>query len=111
MFAALVSGGVVTDAIVCDAAPDGWIASETRIGVGWTFDGSTFAAPPATSPPTEAEVVAEIADSFINGGDRDKAIAMVIADVVAKAFNIPTADARTMVRDRLISHLETLRGI
>lgn len=112
MFAALVDqDGWVVQSVVSNDPPDGWIASEEPICPGWRWDGTAFSPPTVTSAPTEAEVVAEIADSFVNGGDRDKALAMVIADVVAKAFNIPTAEARTMVRDRLMIHLQTLRGL
>jgi hypothetical protein len=52
-----------------------------------------------------------LADDIAAGSDRDKALAMVIADVVAKAFNITTPEARQMVRDRLVVHLRTLKGL
>lgn len=114
MFAALVSNGVVTDAIVTDDLPDGWIASEGRIGVGWTWDGATFAPPPPPPPPSPAQLeaeVQEIVDGLVDGALRDKAIVLLIADVIAAAFNVSDQVARTQARTRLVDHLRDLKGI
>lgn len=107
-------GGRIVQQIRADTAPDGWIAWNDRVALGSTYADGVVTPPSPPAPPTPAELEAEVqafADDLIEGRDRDKAIAMLIADVVAKAFDIPTASARAMVRDRVVAHLRTLRGI
>ena len=108
-----VDGVIVQQVKSRDSIP-GWTDWPDRVAIGSTFDGSTVTPPPPPPPPTPAEIEAEVqglADDIAAGSDRDKALAMVIADVVAKAFNITTPEARQMVRDRLVVHLRTLKGL
>ena len=73
-------------------------------------EGVDYPSPAQAAAEMEVEVQA-LVDQLTDGADRDKAMAMVIADVVAKAFNISTAQARQMVRDRFVDHLRTIKGL
>lgn len=54
MFAAKVEDGVVTQVVITDAPPDGWIASSTRVSVGWVYDGAVFSTKEAGVSAAEA---------------------------------------------------------
>lgn len=114
MYAVHVVNNIAVQQIKTESPPPGWITTNDRVALGSTWDGSTFT-PPAPRPPLtdgqkEAEVQA-LVTQMTQGGDRDKALAMVLADLVAQSFNLPTSEARQMVRDRLVTHLRTIRGI
>lgn len=61
MYAAQVDHGTVTDVIVgtadwANANLGGtWIGSDTKLGPGWTWDGSTFTPPPEPEPQPETD--------------------------------------------------------
>ena len=60
MYAALIVDGTVTQVIVGDPAwatenlGGEWVGSDTKVGVGWLWDGVSLAPPP---DPQEPEVV------------------------------------------------------
>lgn len=107
--------GTVTRVLKTDDVPEGWISSDENVALGSTWSGGVFTPPAPPPSPTAQEiedVVQAVVDDLTNTGNvRDKALAMLIADVVAKAFNISTPQARQMVRDRLVDHLRTINGI
>ena len=49
--------------------PDGWVASETRVGIGWSYDGETFAPPPPNDPPDMGPIVRERRDLLLARSD------------------------------------------
>lgn len=49
MFYARVEDGTVVQVLVSDDMPAPWIATETRVSVGWSYDGQDFTAPPGPS--------------------------------------------------------------
>lgn len=113
-YAIRVENGVAKQIVKARNAPPGWVASDDKVAIGSTYSGGVFTPPDPPAPPTPAEIEAEvqnIADALSNGGERDKAIALLIADVVARAFGISAQEARQMVRDRLVKHLRDIRGI
>lgn len=114
-YAVYAPSGTVTRVLKTDDVPDGWIASDENVALGSTYSGGVFTPPPPPPPPTAQEIedmVQAIADDLTNtGNERDKALAMLIADVIARAFDITTAQARAMVRGRLVDHLRTINGI
>lgn len=60
MFAARIEEGIVTQVAMLGRgrdAPAGWVASETRVGIGWSYDGS-FAPPAAETPEPEPVTIA-----------------------------------------------------
>lgn len=55
-WAAEVSGGVVIDVALLEGdPPSGWVASATKIGIGWAYDGETFTAPAPVSQTLEQQ--------------------------------------------------------
>ena len=66
---------------------------------------------PKTLEETQAEVE-RLADQFTNGDDRDKALAMVLADIVKLVVPaLSEAQARNQVRQRFVTYLREIRGI
>lgn len=112
-YAVHAPSGTVTQVLRTDDVPDDWIASDENVALGSTYSGGVFTPPPVVPPtPEELEdLVQKITERLVNGNQRDKAIAMLIADVIARAFDITTAQARAMVRDRLVDHLRTINGL
>lgn len=109
----VVDGTAVQQVMSREQIP-GWIMTVQKVALGSTWDGSTFAPPPPPPPPTPAELEAEvqsIATSITQGADRDKALALVLADIVAQSFGLPTQEARQMVRDRFVTHLRNIKGL
>ena len=51
MHYAIIENGLVVNTVISDTAlAANWIASDTA-GIGWTYDGANFAAPPAPPAP------------------------------------------------------------
>lgn len=114
MYVVRLEDGRAVQQIKARVAPDGWIETAHKVALGSTWDGSTFTPPPPPPDPTPQELEAEVqalAATITHGADRDKALAFVLADLVAKSFNLPTQEARQMVRDRFVAHLRTIKGL
>lgn len=114
MYAVRLEDGRAVQQIKARVGPDGWIETTDKVALGSTWDGATFTPPPPPPPPTPQELealVQGVADDLTAGSERDRAMAMVMADIVARAFGISTQDARAMVRDRLVAHLRTIKGL
>jgi len=72
MFAAQIDNGLVVQvsrAADGQALPDGWVASETRVGIGWSYDGEAFAPPPPNDPPDMEPIVRERRDLLLARSD------------------------------------------
>ena len=72
MFAAQIQNGLVVQvsrAADGQALPDGWVASETRVGIGWSYDGEAFAPPPPNDPPDMEPIVRERRDLLLARSD------------------------------------------
>jgi len=55
MRVAIVEEGVVTNVIVADELTEpNWVECPDEVGVGWTYDGETFMAPPPEPLPPGA---------------------------------------------------------
>ena len=50
-YGALIENGVVVNISI--GIPDGYIKRPKHVGIGWTYDGSTFTPPPAPEPEPE----------------------------------------------------------
>lgn len=57
--AALIESGIVQQIAVGDPG-DPWVACGDDVQIGWSYDGTTFAAPPAPPEPTPAELAATL---------------------------------------------------
>ncbi len=64
----------------------------------------------AQIPPTKPQLTAEeLTDAFLDGSNRDKALGLVIADLVMQINpTLTQAQARTLVRDLFIHHFNNL---
>jgi len=63
--AAIIQDGLVANIVIAkdeaNAQANGWIITDTA-GIGWAYDGETFAAPePPTPAPSQAQVALEAA--------------------------------------------------
>ena len=49
-YAVLVENGVVVSVLATENAPDGWIVSDDKVGVGWSYESGTFISGTFTEP-------------------------------------------------------------
>ena len=98
--------------IIADAISAGYIDTTEDITVGWRHAGGNFIAPP---PATPAELQAEVdalTEQLANGNDRDKAIAMTLADLLKYIQpTLSTQQARNAVRNRFAANLAAIKGL
>lgn len=115
MYAVRLVNNIAVQQVRTDAPKPGWITTGDKVALGSTWNGSTFTPPPQLPPKTpsqiEAEVQAALDQLTVSGNQRDKAIVMLVADVIAQSFDLTQQQARAMARDRLQDHLRTLNGI
>lgn len=114
MYAVRVVNNIAVQQVRTDAPKPGWITTGDKVALGSTWNGSTFTPPPPLPPKTPAQIEAEVqalATQLTAGNDRDKALAFVLADLVAQVFSLSQSEARVMVRDRFVTHLRNIRGI
>lgn len=96
-----------------DAYPAGTVEVPLRPSPDHQWDGAAWVYV-APIPPTAAEIEAEVqelADAMTQGNERDRALALTLADMWAAVQGVPVADARQAVRDRVVYHLRALRGL
>lgn len=113
-FAILKNGKVAIETRLDGTEPRGAFVADPVIPDGYIATGISNGALVLEQWPTPESIEADVqalAAELTQGSDRDKALALVLTDLVARAFNLPIAEARAMVRDRFVTHLRNIRGI
>lgn len=114
-----IDSGVVLQVLRLDdispEVPNGWILTTEHVSINWTWDGSNFAAPVIIPPtPTEiADALEAATEAAIHGHERDKAFAMVLADMWMRFpgnEGMTQQTALSQVRSRFKTNLETIRN-